>query len=105
MKSPKGVRLTFQVRSILVYLSQDPTRERYGREIFQSLHMEAGTGYPALTRMEMAGWISSRMEDIDEALVGRRKRRYYVLTDSGRNLAAEVAEESRRLLMPTSATA
>ncbi|WP_083958050.1 PadR family transcriptional regulator [Herbidospora mongoliensis] len=65
----------------------------HGYAIIEALHLRSGgaldvptgTVYPALRRLERAGFLSSEW-----ATVGGRKRRTYRLTDSGR---AELAGE------------
>jgi transcriptional regulator len=45
-----------------------------------ALHIEAGSLYPALERLEKKGWVKSRW---DASPTGRRAR-YYTITASGR---------------------
>ncbi len=68
----------------------------YGYEISQQLkkrsggyfEMKEGLLYPALHRMLQNGWLSSNWQMID----GRR-RKYYSLTPSGREMLGEQAAE------------
>src|SRR5215831_7226235 len=50
------------------------------------LQVEEGSLYPALHRMEEAGWITARWKASDN----NRRARYYRLTASGRRRLAEV---------------
>lgn len=40
----------------------------------------SGIGHPILTRLEAAGWVESRCEEVDPQIAGRPARRYYRLT-------------------------
>lgn len=53
-----------------------------------SLALPTGTVYPALRRLEEAGWISGRWSTVD----GRR-RRTYRLTSAGRRALAQERDE------------
>ena len=57
-----------------------------------ALHIEAGSLYPALERLEKKGWVTSRWED---SPTGRRAR-YYTVTAAGRRqLGKEVSGYER----------
>jgi PadR family transcriptional regulator len=82
---------------ILKALQNDP---RHGLEIAdrikqmsrEILHVEQGSLYPALYRLEAQGWIKGKW-DISE---NNRKARYYKLTPAGRKqLIAETDHWSR----------
>ncbi|HXJ94333.1 MAG TPA: PadR family transcriptional regulator [Terriglobia bacterium] len=56
------------------------------------LHLNQGTLYPALLRLEQRGWISSKWGTSDN----KRRARYYSLTNSGKKqLAREAASWER----------
>jgi DNA-binding PadR family transcriptional regulator len=94
--------MTLQTLAILKVLLTRPLEPRYGLDISNEAGLQRGTLYPALARLERAGWLTSFQEDIDEAAEGRRKRRYYRLTGEGAQKARQVLEaESRRLSLPT----
>ena len=66
--------------------------QQVSREV---LRIEAGSLYPALHRMEEAGWIRSEWDVSDN----NRKARFYTLTAAGRRrLAEEEAHWSRLTL-------
>jgi PadR family transcriptional regulator PadR len=95
-------RMTLQTLAILKVLLAKPLEPRYGLDISREAGLKGGTLYPALARLERAGWLTSFQEDIDEAAEGRRKRRYYRLTGEGAGKARQVLEaESQRLALPT----
>ncbi len=52
------------------------------------LHLNQGTLYPALLRLEQRGWINSHWGTSDN----RRRARYYSLTKSGRRQLARETE-------------
>jgi DNA-binding PadR family transcriptional regulator len=79
----QDVRITLQTLQVLRFLLRDPVGEHYGLEISRGSGLPTGSIYPILTRLETAGWIISAWEEIDESKEGRRRRRYYWLTDYG----------------------
>lgn len=65
----------------------------YGFEIMRAAHLQSGTVYPLLRRLEAAGLVSSRWERAAEAHEeGRPPRRYYQATEDGRTALAEARE-------------
>lgn len=96
-----GPRLTLQTLAILRVLLTKPLEPRYGLDISKEAGLQRGTLYPALARLEKAGWLTSFQEDIDESAEGRRRRRYYRLTGEGAQKARQALEvENRRLALP-----
>jgi DNA-binding PadR family transcriptional regulator len=88
--------MTLQVRLVLHVLADDPGRERYGLEIVDSTGLMPGTIYPILARLEAAGWIESRWEEVDHHAAGRPRRRYYRITADGLASATRSAVDSPR---------
>ena len=66
--------------------------QQVSREV---LRIEAGSLYPALHRMEEAGWIKSEWDVSDN----NRKARFYTLTAAGRRRLAEEEAHWSRLTM------
>jgi PadR family transcriptional regulator PadR len=94
--------MTLQTLAILKVLLAKPLEPMYGLDIAKQADLKGGTLYPALARLERAGWLTSFREDIDEAAEGRRRRRYYRLTGEGALKARLALEtESQRLSLPT----
>ena len=60
----------------------------WGLVVIKATGRKPGTVYPIFDRLESAEWVQSRWEE-DSERPGPR-RRYYVLTDSGRVAAAQV---------------
>jgi PadR family transcriptional regulator PadR len=57
---------------------------RFGFDIMNATGLTSGTVYPALDRLESAGYLKSTWEDASAAHAeGRPARRYFTLTASG----------------------
>jgi DNA-binding PadR family transcriptional regulator len=86
------VRVTLVVLDILAAIDlATPDDPAWGFRLGEQIGHGAGTAYPALHRLEEAGWITSRPE---EKQPDRPRRRFYQLTDDGR--AAYYRELDRR---------
>jgi PadR family transcriptional regulator PadR len=74
--------------------------EQYGMEIADRAELAPGTTYPILMRLQQAGWVESRWEDIDSEITRRPARHYFRLTMLGATSAREaldLAEEQARV--------
>jgi PadR family transcriptional regulator PadR len=91
-------RTTWQTQAILAALLEDPGKPHYGLELGRAAGLASGTIYPILARLEREGWVSSEVEDIDPKVVGRRPRRYYMLTQKGASLGSSEIDETRERL-------
>jgi PadR family transcriptional regulator, regulatory protein PadR len=91
-------RMTLSTLRVLAVLLADPVAEHYGLELCHAADLPGGTVYPILARLESAGWLTSAWEDIDEATHGRRRRRYYQLSDSGAERARQALSDHERTL-------
>jgi len=89
-------RMTLPTQLVLRVLLEDPGEERYGYEVGASAGLASGTVHPILARLEGAGWVESRWEDVDSAQVGRPPRRYYRLTADGIEAAREGLARAHR---------
>jgi PadR family transcriptional regulator PadR len=76
-------RMTVPRLLMLRALLEDPSRERYGLDLAGQAGLEPGSVYPILVAFENAGWLESRLEDVDASEAGRPRRRYYRLTAAG----------------------
>lgn len=65
-------------------LDTDLVEDHYGYQLMAATGLPSGTLYPIVARMEAAGWVQAREEDVDPAVVRRKPRRYYRLTALGR---------------------
>jgi PadR family transcriptional regulator len=75
--------MTKKTRAVLSALLAEPDKELYGLEIYERTGLMPGTTYPILLRLQTAGLVCSRWEDVDPANPRRPRRRYYQLTDLG----------------------
>ncbi|GAB2565790.1 PadR family transcriptional regulator [Paractinoplanes abujensis] len=90
---------------VLAGLLAEPGAQRYGLELMQQSGLPSGTLYPILARLERAGWVESRWEEIDPVAEGRPSRRYYRLTADGVVAARrEVALMQQQMARATGAT-
>ncbi|MFJ3762563.1 PadR family transcriptional regulator [Streptomyces sp. NPDC090080] len=97
-------KLTPAVVRLLQAFLTDPDAPRYGMQLMKEARVSSGTLYPALTRLERAGWIIGETEDIDPAKEGRPARRYYTMTGDGARAAhLELTELSERSRPPVQA--
>lgn len=64
-----------------------------GADFINSVRIFSGTLYPILDRLERAGWIEGTWENISPSDAKRPRRRYYVLTGSGRIAALRAVNE------------
>jgi transcriptional regulator len=69
--------------------------ERVQQVSQEVLRIEAGSLYPALHRMEEAGWVRSSWDVSDN----NRRARFYTLTTAGRKRLAEEAEHWTQLAL------
>ncbi len=89
-------RMTMATQLVLRALLADPAAELYGSEIADAAGLMSGTVHPILARLESAGWVESRWEDVDPQVAGRPARRYYRVTgDGARRAWAELARVPR----------
>ncbi len=87
------VRLTWGTRRVLVEFLRDPSGWHYGLDIGRAAGMSGGSLYPALARLEEAGWATSRWEDVDPSAEKRPRRHLYRLTPEGRVQAEKAREQ------------
>lgn len=85
-------RVTHQSQLILEALIE--ADELYGLELCERAHLPSGTVYPILARLESAGWLQSRWEELPAGpeFEGRPRRRYYRMTADG----VSAVHEARR---------
>jgi PadR family transcriptional regulator PadR len=87
--------MTSATKRVLAALIREPTEEHYGLNLAPATGLSSGTLYPILSRLEEAGLVTSRWEVVDESDVGRPRRRYYRLSQSGLDVARVADEELR----------
>ncbi|MBE1498072.1 DNA-binding PadR family transcriptional regulator [Amycolatopsis lexingtonensis] len=79
MAGDRRPRMTLPTQLVLHVLIDDPNREMYGLQLGEAAGLPSGTIHPILARLEKAGWLTSRWEEIDAREEGRPRRRYYRL--------------------------
>lgn len=87
----RGMRRTHGQREVARVLLANPDRVHYGYTLSRESNQRSATVYRMLTRMLEAGWISDGWED--PASTGRPPRRYYRVTDLGREQLPTLVEE------------
>jgi DNA-binding PadR family transcriptional regulator len=101
---PERLTITVPVAKALAALLGDPDGDHYGLEMIKTTGLPSGTLYPILLRLERAGWVQSRWEDIDPVQARRPARRYYRLTTDGaahaRTSLARLHEQTRAVPAP-----
>jgi PadR family transcriptional regulator, regulatory protein PadR len=85
---------------VLRALLDDVEGEHYGLSLIRRSGVGPGSLYPILLALEDGGWIEGAWEDIDEAAAGRRRRRYYRLTECGASSARQLLRETVTELAP-----
>ncbi|WP_420712595.1 PadR family transcriptional regulator [Frigidibacter sp. RF13] len=80
------------LRVLDAFLSEYPNALA-GADFINSVRIFSGTLYPILDRLERAGWIEGKWEEISPSDAKRPRRRYYSLTGSGRIAAIRAINE------------
>ena len=83
----------------LCILNALANEERYGYDLVKTLvdvpglGVTEGTLYPLLSRLRVAGWVRTRLEESSEGPA----RKYYTLTEEGRRIMGSMNEYLSRL--------
>ena len=85
--------MTTHALRLISALLTDPAAEWYGLQLSADAELKSGTVYLLLARLEQAGWLTSRWENIDPAQEGRPRRRLYRLTEDGELAAARAIDD------------
>ncbi|MGH9850573.1 MAG: PadR family transcriptional regulator [Blastocatellia bacterium] len=83
-----------QTTAVLIALAQAPADWHYGYDLCQQTGLKAGSMYPILMRLADRGLLETMWET--EIPVGRPPRHLYRLTESGLELANELAATQAR---------
>jgi PadR family transcriptional regulator, regulatory protein PadR len=75
--------MTQATQQVLREALREPGNKFYGFEIGQAAGLPSGTITPILARLEAAGILTSKVEDIDPHVAGRPRRKYYWFTPDG----------------------
>lgn len=93
-----GMKRTKAVGELAVALMTDPNGRHWGYELTKLTGLRSGVLYPILHRMLAAGWLDDGWEDAPP-VGGKRSRpprRYYELTDVGREQLGAVARAAEQ---------
>jgi PadR family transcriptional regulator PadR len=86
-----NLRLSHQslhvLRVFLDALSEDVRAELAGADLMSATRVSSGTLYPILLRFEKAGLLESRWESERPESLGRPRRRFYRMTQTGVRVA------------------
>lgn len=82
-----GITVTPKLAAVLMVFLADPDREQYGLGLMRLTGQPSGTLYPLLAKLEQAGWIVARREDIDPRGLQRPARTYYRITPEAAAMA------------------
>src|SRR5258708_32220867 len=93
-KPDRHVRMSLQTLRVLEAFLDSPTDELAGADVQKRGHLFSGTLYPILLRLESAGWLVSRSENVDPSSVGRPRRCLYRITQTGFRRPGEVLPTS-----------
>ena len=88
------MRLTHALVQVALALSEDPFGQHYGYGLSREAGVRSGVLYPLLRRMQADGWLVDGWEDPAE-VAGRPPRRYYTVTDKGRQEIGMALERAR----------
>lgn len=91
----RAPKMTLQTCQVLRAFLEEPSEEMYGLQIGEKVELESGTIHPILARLERAGWVESRWEDVDPREQKRPRRRYYRLSSAG---AVQAPKEIARII-------
>jgi PadR family transcriptional regulator, regulatory protein PadR len=96
------LNLTRNVLKVFSVFVNNPRTDLYGLEISERTGIAYGALLPLLIRLEEGGWLVGEWENIDPAVAGRPKRKYFRMSEEGmarakRLVAEEVAFLSGRV--------
>lgn len=87
-------QMTYQTLQLLTAAASCKS-EVSGAMLMRMTQIRSGTAYPILARLEAAGWLKSRWEDVEASKVKRPRRRLYRILAAGRK-ALEAAQHGLR---------
>lgn len=90
------VKSNLTLRVLKLFLD-NPKDEIFMSQVSSSLGKKNGSIDVILKRLEVDSWLTSYLEDINEKEMGRRKRRYYSLTELGKQEASLLIEQEKKV--------
>jgi len=91
----RAPRPTENVIAVLSAMLDRPRKPFYGLELAKHADIGSATIYAAMTRLERAGLVQSRWEEVDPAAAGRPRRRLYRLTGEGAEVGRKMLAEHK----------
>jgi len=85
----KEPRLSHQMLRVMSVFVERPRDTLAGSDVAKQTRMLSGTLYPILMRLEQAGWLESKWEELDPSEAGRPRKRLYRITGHGYNKTRE----------------
>jgi PadR family transcriptional regulator PadR len=87
--------MTTQTLKVLRNFLDDPGHQLSGAQICKVTGMSSGTVYPILIRLEEQGILHSKWEEGNPELLGRPRRRFYRISETGLLAVGAALEELR----------
>jgi DNA-binding PadR family transcriptional regulator len=81
-------KMTKPVLKVMVNVLANQRGFHCGADITRETGVPPGTLYPLLHRLEVAGWVLSKKEDVEPTTAGRPAKRFYRLTAEGQKALA-----------------
>jgi|SRR5271155_4348773 len=101
----EDLELSPRMAQVIRAFLEDPLKERYGFELMRTTGLPSGTLYPALAKLQRAGWLTVGKEDIDPRAEGRPPRRFYRISAAAVPAArSQLAALSARYRLPAAVT-
>lgn len=95
MCSIRSMRTTQTLLKVAGELMRRPRDKHWGNDIRRRVALSEGTVYPVLNRFRKAGWIVDTEYELPDQLEGRPPRRYFTLTDTGRDHLGRMLADQR----------
>jgi len=89
------MRRTKALLRVAVALMEEPNGRHWGYDLTKRAGLRSGVLYPLLHRLLDEGWLEDGWEDPASGERKRPPRRYYELTDEGRQALGGLAEQAR----------
>lgn len=87
-------RVTEQLMRVAIVVMTDPGRRFYGYPLSTAAKVRSGVLYPLLDRMLEDGWLEDEWELPGEVEGRKKPRRYYTLTDLGRQQLGGISDRA-----------
>ena len=100
--SKRTPKLTYPLLQIIsvIFTAKKPLS---GVDVHEATGLPSGTLYPLLARLSLEGWIHGEWEDADPHVLGRPRRRSYVMTKKGAQMTEAALERNAAAIAATAA--